>query len=266
MKRVLTKQFGLIIIESLSSEYKKTGSSLHQELRNKTFVEPCLSLKFFEVNNKNELSQLFVNITNELRSLTFFPIIHIDAHGSIDGLTLASDELVYWDELFNMTREINVLMLNSLVLVLALCDGISIISRINPEKRAPFKVIIGCEKRIGENDLLKAFELFYDNFFFSFDSFESVDKMNSLWENKPIFHSLTSDYCFDYISDIERDSKHFERLINEKAIMEKSTNPQFSKIEFPKVKEYVKNKLIKMSDELKSKRDYFLINDLKNNS
>ena len=152
-----------------------------------------------------------------------------------------------------------------MVLHLGMCNGASIIGSIDPAQRAPFKAIIGTAKKIGENDLLKAFEEFYNEYFFSFSPVDSVEKMNAILEKEePIFYLLTSDHLFDEIVNPDRDPVHFQKIVNEYALNEKRTNPIYRFLSIEEVRKYLDQILRLQFLELKQTKDFFTMADLQN--
>jgi len=122
MKYDEVKEFGLVIIESLKESDLKTGTLLHNGLlKYKKLQEPNLSSFLFTVKNKEELFQTLHGIIAKVKTNTLFPILHLEMHGSVDGVRLTSNEFVIWDELLPIFREINILLLNSLTVMTSMC-------------------------------------------------------------------------------------------------------------------------------------------------
>ncbi|MGD9977708.1 MAG: hypothetical protein AB7S54_07215 [Bacteroidales bacterium] len=265
MSGLSIKEFGLVIIESLGENDKKTGTILHDEIiKYKKFQEPDLSSYIYQVVTKEELFKAIDEIIEKNMNNIFLPILHFETHGFEEGIVLKSKEIIEWKELFSKTRELNILLKNTLVLHLGMCKGEYIISKINPLERAPFKAIIGTSKNIDEKKLLEAFEVFYDSFFFSFSPLEAVDKMNKAIDaEKKIFHLIMSDHCFDEIVNPNLNPSHLERIINQLAIHKKITNPRFESADFEVVRKYIEDIITKRLSEIKFKKDYFTMTDLK---
>lgn len=270
MKNISTVSFGIVIIESLN-EFDdagkiqcKTGSNLFNSLiKYKKFQEPELTTKLHTVNTIIEFMAVLDSIIYEVKRNNFFPILHIETHGSEDGMKLASGEIITWENLFSKTTELNILLKNSLLITLAMCSGTTIIGQIDPSQRAPFGIIVGTLQSINYMSLQIAFDEFYDHYFFSFSISESVEKMNTSNKNSaPRFDIITSKFCFDQIVDIERDPTNFQRMINYKANLLKATNSRFKKIEFNEIKKTVEIDLRLFFANIKNNRDFFLMKDL----
>lgn len=260
----LPKYFGLIIFESLNSQEKQTGEILHNEtIKYKKFQEPNLSTILLKVTNKSEFISLLRELKNQIKTKKLFPILHFETHGSPNGLYLSNGEEITWQELFKETREINLLLKNSLLINLSMCYGISMLSKINPSERAPFRAIVGTSTPISWNLLLDSFDIFYNNYFFSFSLESSVKIVNEFLKDEEVsFAYIKAEMFFDYFTDLKRDPDFIRRMINEFAIKEKATNPMFEKTEFNVVLKYAKEKIEGIFNETIQLRDYFLMKDV----
>ena len=252
------------IIESLRTKDKLTGTQLHQEtLKHISFNIPDITSRLIPVSDKKEFFKAIDGIIEDVMSGKFAPILQIDAHGYEEGIQLSSKEIVTWVEFLNKTRELNILLKNKLILILSLCEGNSIIGCINPEKRAPFKAIVGSFKKVYETDLLNGLEAFYINFFSSHSIITAVQKMNEVGDvEKPIFQLITSNECFDGMVNSNRDTIELQRLINQIAVNEKVINQQFEGVDFCAVKQAVNMNINVIFENINKKRDYFNMKDL----
>jgi len=264
MKSEDFKEFGVVIIESLKEEDKKTGTALHEEIiKYKKFIESNLSSYLYIVNSKAEFFEVLKNLIEKIKTDKFYPILHIEAHGSEYGIELASKEFVKWEEMIDLFREMNILLSNMLIIMMGLCVGMSIIRVINPSKRAPFRAVIGAVHEVDEVELLIGCETFYDNFFFSFDHIKSLNLMNSeIDEKKSTFHLMTAEKCFEKMSDPDRDPIFFTKLIDQQVEVEKIQNQGLKGKTDQEIRAFAESKLRNVFSELKTKEDFFLMNDL----
>lgn len=98
----------LWVIESLRKSDLKTGTALIEGcLEEAKRVHPDLLVAFEQPETKDELLLLLKKIRDEVRSDGLYPMIHFECHGCIDGLGVASNELVIWDDLRKALIEIN---------------------------------------------------------------------------------------------------------------------------------------------------------------
>ena len=265
VKKKYPKKIELFIIESLSNSEKKTGTILYNEvITYKKFQEPILSSSLIIVNSKKDFILALRNICNKITSEMVYPILHIETHGSEEGFHLSNDEILTWKEFFNETRSINILLNNNLIIILSMCYGISLLAKVETSKRAAFRAAVACSGEIKGDKLLEAYEIFYNNFFFSFSGDESVIEVNKIFqESKIYFTYLKSETIIDLITDIKQAPDLTRYIINDIAIKEKASNPIFTDLHFNFVKKHVKNKLEEIANSRKSTIDYFLMKDIK---
>ena len=265
MKSEEVKGFGIIIIESLKENDKKTGSILYDEtIKYKKFSEIHFTSYLYKISTRNELFKILEHIIEKVKNDKFFPLLHLEMHGYEKGIELASNEIVKWVELMDYFRQINVLLSNRLIIMLSMCKGIFIGSSIDPSKRAPFNYIIGANSEIYEDELLIGYQTFYENYLFTFDPIKSLEKMNIESNGKRKFFMLDSESCFDDIVNPDRDPIRFLKLVNEFSIKEKNTNKDMKDKSIEEVKKYIEIKLRNIFIEHKDNRDFFLMNDIRN--
>lgn len=264
MKNDEIEKFGLIIIESLPDDEKKTGYELYSTIiKYKTFEFPDLGSKCYDVNNRKDLFTLLKELVIKAVEENYFFILHIEIHGYDDGVVLKNGEEITWGEMIPYFQDINIHYRNYLTLVLGICRGASILKYINPSERAPFRSLISSEKDIYLIDLIPGFEEFYKNFFFELDAIKSLEKYNSIVNNPDDKLLLVSaEYCFDTIANIDRQTANKEML---KDIYKKRLLWDFPDLKyFPEehTNNYIEAKIKTAFDDLKTKKNYFLMRDL----
>lgn len=177
--------FELCIVESLPKGEKKTGQILYEEIiKYKKIQEPNLSSSYTEVSSKKEFINYLKEIKRRIKVDKLFPILHIETHGSENGIHLANGELCSWEEFLTETRDINIALKNKLILILAMCYGISLIAKVDPSERAPFRAVVAPSIAIKWETLLEGFEVFYDTYFFSLSAKNSVLEANKVLGNE----------------------------------------------------------------------------------
>lgn len=255
------KKFGLVIIQSLPEGEPPTGKLLANELiKYKQFGEPNLSCDFYEVDDLKQLMTVLREVETEVRDKGFFPILHIEAHGSRNGVALKSGEEATWGTLIPLFRSINVKINNLLLICMGLCYGGAVISQIDPFDRAPFRAIIGALQEISVDNILKGFEAFYDYFFFSLDTVESYGKMiAALGDDKPKFHLLSAEWVFDQITNPDRNPEFFDQKVSEIAVQKMTADKTLRTKPFAEVKKTVEEELRVVFQNAKASKEYFLL-------
>jgi len=131
---------GIIVIESLPNGEIKTGEDLYQDqLRYKEYLNDDIFIKYYAVNSTVEFTAALRRISAEMKEGEIFSL-HFEAHGDDDGVGLNSGEIIPWTAFYNLTRPINEKMGHLLIIVMAMCKGGALVSPLDIEKRAPYKV------------------------------------------------------------------------------------------------------------------------------
>jgi hypothetical protein len=259
------QKIGIVIIESLKEgKDKKTGTEIHNDTikLNKLKYDNLFSL-FFSVTSKNDFIKAINAIVNRLEQNEFIPILHIEAHGSEDGIHLSNDEMVSWKELFEYTIKINILLKNRLIIILGICSGNSIISAIKPDQRAPFRIVIGVYREIKQIDLINALSEFYNNFLVAAKTIESVEKMNAcIKDPRSHFQIITSEECFDSIVNPDYNKPFFNHLMNQLAIERKVSSPLYDNVELFEIKQEIEIFIRKEFEKTILNKDFYMMTDL----
>lgn len=264
MSETTFEEFGLIIIESLRDNDKKTGQILHNEvIKYKKFEEPNLTSSLHVISTKKELFDLLSSLIDKARTGSYFPFIHFEVHGFSGGIELTSKELVHWQELIPYLRTLNIYLENYLVVMMAACEGNNINIQIDPFDRAPFRAVIGTFRVVTWADLLKGFEAFYSSYFFELDPFTAVEQMNAAVDDKCTFGVMPSEIFFDKVLDPDRDPEFFAKMILETAIFKKLVDPAFKEIPLYEARAYFDLKIREDMERTKKNRDYFTMKDLR---
>jgi hypothetical protein len=264
MKSEDVKSLGLFIIQSLGSGDVQTGSILQEEvLKYKKFQEPDFSSELHDVPDKKALFGLLTELNERIKADHYFPILHLETHGYEDGIQLASGEKAEWTELMPYFRAINISLGNQLIVMLALCLGISIIGMIMPDERAPFNAMVGATKDVSQIDIRNGFESFYNTYFFGFNFEAALDAMNAtIGGEKPLFHVMSASHMFDEMMNADRSPAFFEQMVTLHAVEAKASHPQMRKLPFKMVRFLIERKIRKIFKDAIKEKDYFMMKDL----
>ena len=259
-----TKKFGLIIIESLPDEEKKTGFNLHNStIKYKVFQEPNLSSEFYDVNTGKELIERLKLIVGDAIENNYFFFFHFEIHGFDGGLELKNGDRIFWNELLDILLPLNIHYHNTLGLYLAVCNGASLLKYLNPMGRSPFRFILASPKDVKIMDLENGFDEFYQHFFFTYDVVESLEKYNSVIKNEDSRMSLiTSQYCIDTLCDIERETADKDKVLNLLKDLFIKEDKEFENLPEKEMYGILKGEMTRIFDEAKLNKDFYLMKDL----
>ncbi len=168
------------VIESLPDGDYRTGKELYDDvLCYKQIQHPGFLIEFIDVADRLQLFAALGRITNDLRQTGNVPLLHIETHGSKEGLTLKSSEFVRYEELLPAFRTINVLAQNNLFVVVAACEGgyLAFVLRESLTSPCPFWGICGPSVEISAGDVLKAYSAFYEQLLVSSDAKQALAEL-----------------------------------------------------------------------------------------
>lgn len=253
----ITKQ-GIVIIQWLNYGDRQLGEELFHNISNKENERENYFVAFYKVQTKTEFIDLLQHLIKTTTKGTLFTL-HIVAHGNEDCIGISSTECITWKELFNYTRELNIIMGNNLLLVLSSCVGGGILSYIEPEKRAPYRAVIANTRKVLMSDAHIGFSTFYADYYNILDIRKSLEALNTSIDfsktidgrKKTEFFIMTAEHSFDEIFNPERDPVFFESIVN-KILPLNDSIPQ--ELRVVKAKEIFKRKGEKL-------RPFFTFND-----
>lgn len=197
------------------------GQELYDSLKDKEnqdnyFVElHCTRTK----QNFETVLQHLIDTTQEGTIFT----LHILSHGNEDGIGTSPSDFMCWKELFSFTRQLNVIMHNTFLIVLSSCVGGGILSYIEPKDRAPYMAIIGNTREVMIKDAQKGFPLFYQDYFSPKDFAKGLERLNNSidfsevlpsGEKKTKFFIMTAASSFDEIFNPDRDPVFFDSVVD----------------------------------------------------
>jgi hypothetical protein len=140
---------------------------------------PSVDVRYASVRTKAEFFTRLDRIVRDARTNGRKPVLHIEAHGDRDGLTVGSGDLVPWPELRNHFTELNQMTRVELIVFLSACDGAQLIRLLQPHDRTPFRLLIGPRRIMKAGELEDGCTAFYRTMFRTADCIDAVDAMNA---------------------------------------------------------------------------------------
>jgi hypothetical protein len=169
----------LVILQSLPGDEPQTGSLLKESLT--TVHRLPIPVTLVNVATAESLLGLVnhMQASAERARGAGVPMLHLEVHGSPEGLGLASKEFLPWDTLAPCLRNLNVTVRNSIVLVLGVCSGAFAMTAAanSPFEPSPFYGLVGPDQPVPVEYLPDAFEAFYSNLLRSGDFVAAVNAL-----------------------------------------------------------------------------------------
>jgi len=162
---MIGKVRNIIIIESLTGE-RQTGLEIYNDcikrkidFGNKDFIH-----RYHSVNSKEELVEL---LKYYIHNADYFPggiLLHFEMHGDSAkrGLVLSNGNLVEWEELIDLFREINLKTKNNLFITMATCFGRYLYKGVDPYKKSPYSGYISASTAIYPDEIIEKYITLFD--------------------------------------------------------------------------------------------------------
>jgi hypothetical protein len=88
-------------------------------------------------------------------------IVHLSAHGNDKGVGLTSKEMLGWPDLRGYLSYLNVVADGGLLVVMSTCEGYKGVKMAHDKEPAPFRHLVGSDKKFPWSDTVAAFVPFY---------------------------------------------------------------------------------------------------------
>lgn len=263
-------QFNTIyVIESLSDDEKQTGEMLYNDIIKRSSERTGLHhTKLLKLDNKDSFIKAF-EIIKDYSIKGFHPFIHFEIHGSKEknGLVLRSEEIVLWKELADLTRQINIVTKNNLVISLATCYGAYFLNEIKILEPAPFCGCVSTTGKLYEDEIINRFTVFFETIYDNMNFDLAVEKLNTTDGLNYKFKFLTAEECFENL--IEKmttqnfNSKHMEyKMWVNRLVKVLSKNSIFQNVPEKKLKEIVREQINKKGETFRTEfKKSFLLSE-----
>jgi len=158
------RSFFVFIVESPSAPDLYHGRHEGFLLQQALALESLPSVTRIAISKEAFKAALTIGITDEMKRFSqLYPIIHISAHGSQDGLQLSNGENILWNELRDLLLPLNKALQGGLLLCMSSCEGFSAcqMAMLFEPGDQPFWGIVGHKGKPGWADTAVAYATFY---------------------------------------------------------------------------------------------------------
>jgi len=191
-------RFGKIeIIEWLRPGDMKTGRDLFDEVEPMGIMStPAVGAQYRQVWTRAEFLAALREIENEFIATRMLPLLHIETHGSVDGIGVSDQESFAFAELMEEFIPLNRMSGLHLIVVLAACEGIWGMKMLQPSRgAAAVRALIGPEHEIFPEQLAKGCQAFYRGLFSrAGDGNQAFEAMNAAVDaKKPTFFRISAE-------------------------------------------------------------------------
>lgn len=259
----------LYVIESLPDSESQTGQILYKDIVRRSSERTGLHhTKLMRLDNKASFIEGFKTIELYAKK-GFHPFIHFEIHGSNqkNGLILKSGEIIYWNELASLTRQINIITNNNLVVSLATCYGAYFLAEIQILEAAPFCGCVATTGKLYEDEIIARFTIFFETLFEGTNFDLAVDRLNTTDGLQYKFKFISAEELFEDLAIImtneDFNQSHFKYKIWINRLTKKlKDNLQFQSIPKKKLKEIVREQIDRRDETFKSElKKSFLLSE-----
>lgn len=159
----------LYIIESLRDDEPKTGTILYEDLKLQEFVHEGIKVVLYSIISADEWDITMQKIYNDCACEGVLPIIHLEIHGSENGIQFTNGSLRSVEQIGEQFRKINIVTGCNLFVTLGVCKGLYMLFDAHLDKPMPFCCIIGSFEKLISEDIKLRYAEFYGTFFNTFD-------------------------------------------------------------------------------------------------
>jgi hypothetical protein len=158
----------IVIIDAIprNRDDLQTADRLEDDLKSVVDSEGSCRAYRKRINSKIELLVFFDELTRMCRDEGLEPLLHIESHGSDDGLTIGdNDDPISWAELMPHFKQLNKASKNKLGLFIASCHGFSLAKHLNLDAGSPFNFLIAPQGEVSMGELDDSMTPFYRSLF-----------------------------------------------------------------------------------------------------
>lgn len=189
----------VVILDSIPKGELNSARRLNEDLEIIASAKsPAPGITYARVETKNDFLGCINQIINFVEHNQVFPLIHLEAHGSEDGIQMAGGSQMSWVQIIDALIPLNIAMELNLLLVLATCHGGTFIRAISITDRAPVWGLIGPTQELSAGQIETDFGVFYRTFFETLSPTKALDALNQADSNN-IYYRNTAEVFFNQV-------------------------------------------------------------------
>lgn len=204
----------IFIIQSLRGDDRKTGRELAADLD--LAISNEVGVNFREVVSKTEFIKLLQQLELAALEQNIKPLLHIEAHGSRDGIEFTDGSRVRWEDIKPYFSSLNLATGNNLIIASALCYGMSQLKTINLGEAAPCWALIAPPNTVFPDSIYSGFYNFYTTFYRSKSQKEALIEL----------HKVDGEFGITYSSSfvIESVDAYLKNYCSSRALKERAVD------------------------------------------
>ena len=153
----------IYIVEFLSPVDEPTGTALYRSTIQAAATRAGTHSALYQAATREEFLSALWGIEEDCRVNHRGPVLHLETHGSAQGICSKPSELVTWGELKPYLVRLNTLARMNLLVTLAACHGINLAKTLWPMDRSPVWGLLGPDEQVLPTDIRNGFCSFYES-------------------------------------------------------------------------------------------------------
>lgn len=268
--RTVVRFNSVYVIESLPLGDPKTGRDLYDLV-----VYPArqkldgLETRFVSVQNRDDLMQCLADIAREVRDYHRLPVIHIEAHGTDNGIQLADGSEITWRTLVPQLAEINRACGMNLFVIAISCMGANLIGALMPSDRAPLFIMVGPRALMSHAQVYAATTRFYETLVDTVleggdinRAFEAMNEGRERFRDWPLFVGTAEIlFCRVFRKYWEEQTDNERRVRENELVAEIARRQKLNLVQCAEVRAKVRADLADGPEQYERLRDKFLMLD-----
>lgn len=143
-------------------------------------TELPIATVYRDCSSADAFREFVATLTTSAYSEGLLPVLHIEAHGSLDeGIYFADDSMLTWPELCQITRPLNIATSFQLTVVVAACFGISVVMGVSLKEPAPCFAMVGPSDELDPGEVLASYRAMYGAMLKTLDAAQVVAAMDT---------------------------------------------------------------------------------------
>lgn len=187
----------VVIIDSIPAGELNTARRLHEDLEvYKALPESTPGVVYEQVGSVQALEEFLAHLRAEVSRTNAYPLLHVEAHGSAEGLQLADGSTMTWECLKGPLVSLNTVMRLNLMLVLASCFGGTFVQTLDISDRAPVWGLIGPTREVEAGQLEADFGSFYRTLYSTSSPQLAIEKLNASASSKLYYRTTAKEFFY----------------------------------------------------------------------
>lgn len=194
----------ILIVDSLPPGQRNTARELFGDVQMRARIfAPSPEVRYERVESGDALIALLARLTVAAETGGNIPILHLECHGSQDGLELANQSFLRWEDIKPHLTELNIATRMNLLVVVSACEGSAIAATLGLVDRAPLHGFIGPTRVVQPSELERGYLALYETILRIRSARDAVQAM--IAEVPDTFVYRSAEWMFQYIWD------HYQR-------------------------------------------------------